>query len=242
MASMAAAYGVRAGAKEATSNLARTLCRVAGLGHRLITTLAAMLLAFGATLSPGFAAPVRLLILGDSLSAGYGLPHDDGFEMQLQQALHAHGHDVAIVDGAVSGDTTAGGRARLDWVLADGADAAIVELGANDGLRGVDPKDMEANLTAILDLLSARHIPVLLEGMYAPPNLGPDYERAYRAVFDRLGQRPGVLYEPFFLQGVAEVPALTQPDGLHPNAAGVRQVVAHVLPLVEKLLQEARPA
>jgi acyl-CoA thioesterase I len=188
------------------------------------------------------AAPVRLLILGDSLSAGYGLPHADGFEMQLQQALRAHGCNVNIIDGAVSGDTSAGGRARLDWVLAGGADAAIVELGANDGLRGVDPRDMEANLRAILDTLAAKHIPVLLVGMYAPPNLGPDYERAYHAVFDRLGQRPGILYDPFFLQGVAEVPALTQPDGLHPNAEGVRRVVARLLPLVEKLLREAHSA
>ncbi len=187
------------------------------------------------------AAPVRLLILGDSLSAGYGLSHADSFETQLQQALRLHGYDVHIIDGAVSGDTSAGGRARLDWVLASGADAAIVELGANDGLRGLDPNDMAANLGAILDTLAAKHIPVLFEGMYAPPNLGPDYERAYRAAFDRLGERPGLLYDPFFLEGVAEVPALTQPDGLHPNAEGVRREVARLLPLVERLLQEVRP-
>jgi acyl-CoA thioesterase-1 len=188
------------------------------------------------------AAPIRLLILGDSLSAGYGLPHDDGFEAQLAAALRAHGRTVQIIDGAVSGDTSAGGRARLDWVLADGADAAIVELGSNDGLRGVDPRDMDANLTAILNALAARHIPVLLTGTYAPPNLGPDYEREFRAVFDRLGQRPGVLYDPFFLQGVAEVPALTQPDGLHPNAEGVRRIVARILPRVQQLLEEAHAA
>jgi acyl-CoA thioesterase I len=208
----------------------------------MFVLLGALFVAFCAAMPPAVAAPIRLLVLGDSLSAGYGLPHDQGFEVQLQQALRARGYDVTIIDGAVSGDTTAGGRARLDWVLADGADAAIVELGANDGLRGVDPKDMDANLTAILDALAAKHIPVLLEGMYAPPNLGPDYERAFRAVFEKLGHREGVLYEPFLLQGVAEVPALTQPDGLHPNAAGVRVEVAHVLPLVEKLLQEVRPA
>lgn len=206
-----------------------------------LTVLLLALLA-SAAIAPALAAPLRLLVLGDSLSAGYGLPHADGFEAQLQQALRAHGHDVRIIDGAVSGDTSAGGRARLDWVLAGGADAAIVELGANDGLRGVDPRDMEANLRAILDTLAANHIPVLLEGMYAPPNLGPDYERDYRAAFDRLGQRPGILYDPFFLQGVAEDPALTQPDGLHPNAEGVRRIVTRLLPLVEKLLQEARPA
>jgi acyl-CoA thioesterase-1 len=193
-------------------------------------------------LSSAAAAPPRLLVLGDSLSAGYGLPHDQGFEAQLQQALAARGHDVAIIDGAVSGDTSAGGRARLDWALDGGADAAIVELGANDGLRGLEPKDMEANLTAILDALAAKHIPVLLTGMYAPPNLGPDYQAAFRAVFDRLGTRPGVLYDPFFLDGVAAVDALNQADRMHPNPEGVRRIVDRILPLVEKLLSGARPA
>ncbi len=204
--------------------------------------LVTLILALSAACPPALAARPRLLVLGDSLTAGYGLPHADGFEVRLQQALNGQGYDVQIVDGAVSGDTSAGGLARLDWVLAGGADAAIVELGANDGLRGLDPRVMEANLDAILDRLAAKHITVLLTGMYALPNLGPDYERAYRAAFDRLGQRPGVLYDPFFLQGVAEVPGLIQPDGLHPNAAGVRSIVARLLPLVEKLLQEARPA
>ena len=148
----------------------------------------------------------------------------------------------AIIDGAVSGDTTAGGLARLDWALGDGADAAIVELGANDGLRGVDPADTETNLTAILDRLAARHIPVLLTGMYAMPNLGPDYAARFRAVFDRLGTRPGVLYDPFFLTDVATVPSLNQPDGLHPNAEGVKRIVRRLLPLVEKLLAEVPPA
>jgi acyl-CoA thioesterase-1 len=188
------------------------------------------------------AAPPRLLVLGDSLSAGYGLPHTDGFQAQLAAALRAAGHPVQIIDGAVSGDTSAGGRARLDWALGDGADAAIVELGANDGLRGLDPADMAANLTAILDTLAARHIPVLLSGMKAPPNLGLDYARSFRAVFDALGKRLGVLYDPFFLEGVAEDPALNQPDGLHPNPDGVKRIVARLLPLVEKLLAEVPPA
>jgi len=195
-----------------------------------------------AVASPALAAAPRLLILGDSLSAGYGLPHSDGFEVQLQQALKARGHDVAVIDGAVSGDTSAGGRARLDWAIGDGVDAAIVELGANDGLRGLDPKDMQANLTAILDDLAARHIPVLLTGMYAPPNLGPDYQNAFRAVFDKLGRRPGLLYDPFFLDGIAMHPDLTQADGLHPNAAGVKREVARLLPMVEQLLAEIHPA
>ncbi len=184
------------------------------------------------------ARPPRLLVLGDSLSSGYGLPHAQGFESQLVAALAAHGEPVSLIDGAVSGDTTAGGLARLDWTLADGADAAIVELGANDGLRGIDPGVMRANLTAILDKLAARHIPVLLAGMYAPPNLGAEYEAEFRAVFAALGKRPGVIYDPFFLAGVAEVPALTQPDGLHPNAEGVRRIVARILPEVQRLLSE----
>ena len=220
MASMAAAYGNRGQRRKAI--IAPILAILAGI--------------------PGAqAAPLRLLVLGDSLTSGYGLPQADGFEAQLAAALRADARDVRIIDGAVSGDTTAGGRARLDWALGDGADAAIVELGANDGLRGVDPKDMEANLTRILDALAVRHVPVLLTGMYAPPNLGQDYELAYRAVFDRLGQRPGVLYDPFFLRDVAAIPALNQPDGIHPNPDGVKRIVARLLPLVEQLLAKVPP-
>ena len=187
-------------------------------------------------------APIRLLILGDSLAAGYGLARQDGFQPRLQAALKAQGFDVVMIDAAVSGDTSAGGCARLDWALGDGADAAIVELGGNDGLRGLDPREMQANLTAILDTLAVRHIPVLLTGMYAPPNLGPDYQRAFRTVFDRLGQRPGVIYDPFFLEGVATVNDLNQGDGIHPNPEGVRRIVARLLPAVEKLLAEVHPA
>jgi acyl-CoA thioesterase-1 len=221
MASMAAPYGVR---------------------ERWRKAVIALTLIMLAAVPVAGAAPVRLLVLGDSLSAGYGLAQTEGFESQLAAALRADGHDVRIIDGAVSGDTSAGGLARLDWVLGGGADAAIVELGANDGLRGVDPADTEANLTAILDKLAARHIPVLLSGMYALPNLGADYGAAFRAVFDRLGKRPDVLYDPFFLQDVATIPALNQSDGMHPNAEGVKRIVARLLPLVEKLLAEVPPA
>jgi acyl-CoA thioesterase I len=187
-----------------------------------------------------FAAPIRLLVLGDSLTAGYGLPHDDGFQPRLAAALHARRVDVTLIDGAVSGDTSAGGLARLDWVLDDGADAAIVVLGANDGLRGLDPKEMERNLIAILDRLAAKHVNVLLCGMYPPANFGPDYTREYRAVFDRLSKRPGILYDSFFLDGVALVPSLIQPDGMHPNAEGVARIVGRLLPIVTRLLGEAR--
>ena len=194
-------------------------------------------LAWSATaVSHAVPAPIRSLVLGDSLASGYGLPADQGFQAQLAAALRAHGDNVRLIDAAVSGDTTAGGLARLDWALGDGADAAIVELGANDGLRGIDPAVVQANLAAILDKLAARHIPVLLCGMYAPPNMGPDYAARFRALFAALGRRPGVILEPFFLEGVAEQPDLVQPDGLHPNAAGVAKEVVQILPYVQKLL------
>jgi len=189
-------------------------------------------------LSPACAAPIKLLVFGDSLVAGFGLPKADGFEAQLDRALRARGRSVAIVDGGVSGDTSAGGRSRLDWALGDGADAAIVVLGANDGLRGLDPGQMEANLTAILDTLAARKIPVLFSGMYAPPNFGPDYGQSYRAVFDRLGRRPSLIYDPFFLDGIVLHPEFNQDDRLHPNAEGVRRNVERLMPLVEKLLAQ----
>jgi acyl-CoA thioesterase I len=216
---MAAPYGVRSRWREAVIALAVAITALIGG-------------------TPALAAPIRLLVLGDSLAAGYGLAEADGFQAQLTTALRARGHDVQVIDAAVSGDTSAGGLARLDWALGGGADAAIVELGANDGLRGIDPTDTERNLRAILDQLAARHIPVLLSGMYAMPNLGPDYFQAFRAVFDRLGQRPGILYDPFFLAGVATVPALNQADGMHPNAQGVKRIVDRIEPLVERLLSE----
>jgi acyl-CoA thioesterase-1 len=186
------------------------------------------------------AAPQRLLILGDSLTAGFGLPVSQAFQAQLAAALRAAGRNVVLVDGAVSGDTSAGGFARLGWAIGDGVDAALVELGANDALRGTDPHEVETNLVAILDAMAARHIKVLLSGMLAPPNLGQAYGAQFRAVFARLGRRPGMLFDPFFLQGVAADPALNQADGIHPNAAGVKREVARLLPLVERLLDEAR--
>jgi acyl-CoA thioesterase-1 len=185
-------------------------------------------------IAPVLAAKPRVLVLGDSLAAGYGLAHPDGFQAKLAAAFP----DFSFVDAAVSGDTTAGGLARLDWSLTDGADAAIVELGGNDGLRGIDPRNTAANLTAILDMLEKRKIPVLLSGMYAPPNLGDAYQAEFRAVFDKLGARPGVIYDPFFLQGVAGDAALNQADGIHPNPEGVKRVIARISPKVRALLAE----
>jgi acyl-CoA thioesterase-1 len=182
------------------------------------------------------AAPLRLLVLGDSLAAGYGLPAPEAFQARLLAGLRARGLEVQLVDGAVSGDTTAGGKARLDWVLAEPVDAALVELGGNDGLRGIDPRNTEANLAAILDALAARKIPVLLSGMLAPPNLGREYGEEFAAAFRRLGARPGVMFDPFFLEGVAGDPALNQPDRIHPNAKGAALVAERMVPLVAALL------
>ncbi len=203
-----------------------------------------MALAFALLASPGLAQarPVKLLVFGDSLAAGYGLAQPDGFQAQLGTALKADGFDVQILDGGVSGDTTAGGRSRLDWALADAPDAVLVELGGNDGLRALDPAQMQANLAAILDTLAQKRIPTLLSGMAAPPNLGQAYGTAFHAVFEHLRARPGLLYDPFFLQGVAGDPALNQPDHIHPNAAGVKQVVARIKPQVEALLREVPAA
>ena len=186
-------------------------------------------------------ATLRLLVLGDSLTAGYGLPRAEGFQGQLAAALKARGIDVVLLDGAVSGDTTAGGRARLDWAMGDGADAALVVLGGNDGLRALDPRGTEANLSAILDALAAKRIKVLLSGMLAPPNFGADYVAAFAGVFTRLGARPGLLYDPFFLDGIAGDRTLNQADGIHPNQEGVRRIVARLLPMIEQLLAEAAP-
>lgn len=182
------------------------------------------------------ARTVRILVLGDSLTAGYGLPEADGFQAQMRRALSGRGYEVTFINAAVSGDTTAGGRARLEWALADGADAALVELGANDGLRGLNPAAIEANLRAILDTLAARHIPVLLSGMVAPPNYGADYAERFKSVFTGLAGRPGIIFDPFFLEGVAAVAALNQPDRIHPNAQGVARIVARLLPAMERLI------
>jgi acyl-CoA thioesterase I len=202
--------------------------------------LALMLLASPAADAAGSAK--TLLVFGDSLSAGYGLPADQGFIAKLGAALKSAGYDITVVNGSVSGDTSAGGLARLDWSLGDHPDFALVELGANDALRGLDPKAMEANLDAILGKLAARKVPALLAGMYAPRNLGRDYDEAFDGAFPRLAAKHGVPLYPFFLDGVATDPALSQPDGLHPNAQGVDVIVAKIMPYVTRLLDGAARA
>jgi acyl-CoA thioesterase-1 len=211
--------------------------RRAALRKAAFVALAGGFTALSASWAQG--RTIRILALGDSLTAGYGLPASEGFVPVLERALRERGLNVRVIDAGVSGDTSAGGRARLEWALAEGADAAIVELGANDGLRGLSPREMEANLAAILDALAARNIPTLLSGMYAPPNFGTQYQDEFRGAFDRLGARPGILYDPFFLEGLAADRSLNQPDGIHPNAEGVRRIVARLLPLVEQLVARA---
>lgn len=186
------------------------------------------------------APPLRLLVLGDSLTAGYGLTAEDGFTAQLQAALKDAGRDVVVLNAGVSGDTTAGGRARIGWALGDKPDAVIVELGANDGLRGLDPKATFDNLDAIIADIRRAGLPVLLTGMLAPPNLGSDYADDFNAVFPRLAEKHGVLFYPFFLAGVAAKPDLNQDDGIHPNPKGVRAVVDRILPYVLDLLAQAK--
>lgn len=188
-----------------------------------------------------WAAAVRVLVLGDSLTAGYGLPPEEGFTGQLEARLRAEGFDVQIFNGGVSGDTSAGGLARLDWALADRPDLAIVELGANDGLRGLDPAALRSNLDAILRRLRKAGVTVLLAGMRAPPNLGRDYEAAFNRVFPELAEKHDVAFYPFFLDGVAARPELNQADGIHPNREGVAVIVDRITPYVVRLLDTRKP-
>ncbi len=182
------------------------------------------------------AAELKLLAFGDSLIHGYGLEAGATFPEQLEAALQAKGHAIQVLNSGNSGDTTAAGRARLDWALADQPDFALVELGANDGLRGLDPAGTYENLDAILTRLGDAGIPVLLAGMLAPRNLGRDYADAFDAVFPRLAEKHDLPLYPFFLDGVAMDPALNQADGIHPNKRGVAVIVAGILPLVENLI------
>ena len=182
------------------------------------------------------AETIQILALGDSLTAGYGLERRDSFPVQLERALIEADTDAVVSNGGVSGDTSAGGRARLTWVLAEKPHVAIVELGANDGLRGLDPATTFANLDAIVARLLEAGVAVLLTGMQAPPNLGRDYGRAFAALYPRLATKHGVVLYPFFLEGVATIPALNQDDAIHPNADGVAVIVKRIVPYVRKVM------
>lgn len=190
-----------------------------------------------ASVAPAGAKTIRLVALGDSLSAGYQLGQADAFPVVLEAALKARGHDVVVENAGVSGDTATAGAERLDWSVPDGTDGVILELGANDALRGIDPKITEAALDGALARLKARGIPVLLAGMHAPRNNGEAYVRAFDAIYPRLAAKHGVALYPFFLDGVQGEPGLNLADGIHPNPKGVRVIVSRILPAVEALMR-----
>jgi acyl-CoA thioesterase-1 len=184
---------------------------------------------------------VRIVALGDSLTHGYGLPPQEGFVPQLEAWLHANGAPWAdVINAGVSGDTTAGGLARLEWSLSDGADALIVALGGNDLLRGIDPAASRANLEGIMDGAEALGLPVLISGMRAPGNYGPDFKAAFDTMYPDLAAEYDALYDPFFLEGVQDDRSLWQSDGIHPNADGVAVIVERIGPKVLELAQRAR--
>jgi len=198
--------------------------------------------AFASRMQPALAAdaPVRIVALGDSLTAGFGLPREATFPARLEAALRARGLAVEVANAGVSGDTASGGLARLDWSVPEGTHAVIVELGANDALRGIDPAVTRSALEAILRRLGERHIAVLLTGMRAPPNMGAEYVRAFDAVFPALAAAHDVVFDPFFLDGVAADRALNQPDGLHPTTGGVEAIVRRILPKAEELVARVK--
>jgi acyl-CoA thioesterase-1 len=206
-------------------------------GRRWLWRQSLGLLALGAI--PAKAAEIRLMMLGDSITAGYGLARGQALPARLEAALRAKGRAVRVIDAGVSGDTTAGGRARLDWALAENPHAVIVALGGNDGLRALEPRSSRANLAAILDALAAKRLPTMLTGMLAPPNLGAEYGREFASSFSDLArERPGVVFYPFLLDGVAGVARLNQGDGIHPNAEGARVVAGTVWGAMGPLLRE----
>ncbi len=205
-----------------------------------VQALALALIAAVAQAAPASARTLRLVVLGDSLTAGLGLPPGKAFPDRLQAALRAKGLDVDVDNAGVSGDTAADGLARYDWAVPADTDALVVELGANDMLRGLPPKSTQRTLAAILDKARAAHLPVLIAGMRAAPNLGAEYGREFAAIYPDLAKTYGDMLYPFFLDGVAADPKLNQKDGLHPTAGGVDVIVGRILPAVEELLSRVK--
>ena len=203
--------------------------------HMLVLGMALMAAssAFAQAPAAGAGKPIKMVVLGDSLSAGLGLSVSAAFPARLKESLKIKGIDVDMINAGVSGDTSSGGRDRLDWSVPEGTDAVILELGANDALRGIDPQVTRAALTDILARLKARKVAVLLCGMLAPPNYGSDYSARFNAIYPDLAKSFGVPLYPFFLEGVAADARLNQADGLHPTAEGVDVIVKNILPTVE---------
>ncbi len=203
--------------------------------------IAGLLIAFAL---PSRAETLKLVGFGDSLMAAYDLAKEEGFPARLETALKERGHDVEVADAGVSGDTTSGGLSRLDWSVPDGADGVILELGANDALRGVSPENTRENLEAMIERLDERGIPVLLAGMLAPPNMGPGYEDRFNAIYPELAEKYDLVLYPFFLDGVAAEAGMVLSDGMHPNAAGVEEMVKRFVPVAEKFIariEDKRP-
>ncbi len=211
--------------------------------HRLSRAVAGVLFAvicLAAAGTTASAAQITLVALGDSLTAGYGLANEEVFPVRLEKALRARGHDVRVHNAGVSGDTSSGALSRLDWALPAEADAVIVELGANDALRGTDPGTTRRDLSRILEKLEERDLPVLLAGMLAPPNMGSEYAEDFNGIYPELAQRHGAILYPFFLDGVAADMSLNQGDGMHPNARGVDVIVERILPFAEQLIARVK--
>jgi acyl-CoA thioesterase-1 len=198
-----------------------------------------LLIAAAAAAAPA-ERPVKIVALGDSLTAGFGLAASEAFPAKLEKALKARGLAVEVANAGVSGDTTSGGLARLDWAVPEGTDAVIVELGANDMLRGTDPRTARRALEEIVRRLTERRIAVLLAGMRAAPNLGAEYAQKFEAIYPELAAKYDVVFYPFFLDGIAAESRLNQRDGLHPTKAGVDAIVARILPKVEELVARVR--
>lgn len=218
---------------------------IVGTGYGRFTAAVNLLLAlFILAATPALAQtgpqsePVKIAVLGDSLAAGYGLKPEQSLPVRLAAALKAKGRNVSLLNHGVSGDTAAGGLGRVDWMLADKPDIVLVELGANDALRGSDPAQAERNLDAIITKLKAAKVTVWLAGMLAPRNFGPEYAAQFDGLYKRLADKHGVPLYAFFLDGVAQEPGLNQSDGLHPNAKGVDVLVERLLPFVTKNLDD----
>ena len=200
---------------------------------------AVLAFVFSMMIQGAAAQTVTILALGDSLTAGYGLQPSDAFPVKLEAALKAKGHNVKVINAGVSGDTALDGLSRLDWSLSDDVNAVIVELGANDALRGLPSQQAETAIDGILTKRGEKKLPVLVAGMRAPPNLGPEYQASFDDMFRKLAEKHGALLYPFFLEGVAAERNLNQADGIHPNPAGVDIIVSRILPKVEELIRIA---
>ena len=208
---------------------------------RFKALIAALCLTLGIAAAPvqaSAAEEITLVGFGDSLMAAYNLQGEEGFPSRLEAALRERGHDISIIDAGVSGDTTSGGLARLDWSIPDGVDGVILELGANDALRGLPPEKTRENLQAMIARLQERGIAILLAGMLAPPNMGGDYETSFNAIYPDLATKYGLTLYPFFLDGVTGNPDLQLSDGMHPNASGINVMVENFIPAAERFIAD----